>query len=141
LPEGTLVLVADGRKALVLRNHGDALHPNLKVERVFDAPPNPPTHEQGTDAPDRVIMGGIRSAVEPTDWHQMAERDFAGKVASALEAAHGREPIKALVVAAPPRALADLRRAMSEEVRRVVVAEIDKDLTKHPVHEIERHLT
>jgi protein required for attachment to host cells len=43
--------------------------------------------------------------------------------------------------AAPPRTLADLRKAMQPDVRKRVIAEIDKDLTKHPIFEIERHLT
>ena len=46
----------------------------------------------------------------------------------------------ALVVAAPPRTLAELRHAFHPDVQKHIVAEIDKDLTKHPVSEIERHL-
>ena len=45
-----------------------------------------------------------------------------------------------LVIAAPPRTLADLRRALHADVRKRIVAEVGKDLTKHPVHEIEAHL-
>jgi protein required for attachment to host cells len=48
---------------------------------------------------------------------------------------------KALVVVAPPRALADLRVAFHPEVKSRIIAEIDKDLTNHPVGEIEKHLT
>jgi len=44
---------------------------------------------------------------------------------------------KALVVIAPPRTLADLRDAFHADVKACVVAEINKDLTKHPVWEIE----
>jgi protein required for attachment to host cells len=36
--------------------------------------------------------------------------------------------------------LAELRRASSKLVRQITVAELDKDLTKLPVHEIERHI-
>jgi protein required for attachment to host cells len=48
--------------------------------------------------------------------------------------------VKALVVVAPPRTLADLRVAFHSDVKGRIIAEIDKDLTKHPVHEIEKHL-
>ena len=41
--------------------------------------------------------------------------------------------VKALVVAAPPRALAELRQAFRPDMKRHIIAEIDKDLTKHPV--------
>ena len=44
-----------------------------------------------------------------------------------------------LVVVAPPRTLAELRRAFHAEVKSRIVAEIDKDLTKEPIYEIERH--
>lgn len=39
-----------------------------------------------------------------------------------------------------PRTLADLRDAFHADVKACVVAEIHKDLTKHPVWEIEKHL-
>jgi protein required for attachment to host cells len=43
-------------------------------------------------------------------------------------------------VVAPARTLADLRRAFHDDVKKKIVAEVDKDLTKHPVGEIEKHL-
>jgi len=72
--------VADGRKALLLRNVGNELHPSLMLEASFDAPPNPRTHEQGTDTPGRAITLGRRSAMEQTDWHLRAEEAFVGEV-------------------------------------------------------------
>jgi protein required for attachment to host cells len=47
----------------------------------------------------------------------------------------------ALVVVAPPRTLADLRSAFHADVQARIIAEINKDLTKHPVGDIEKHLT
>jgi protein required for attachment to host cells len=49
--------------------------------------------------------------------------------------------VPALVVVAPPKTLADLRSAFHADVKSRVIAEINKDLTRHPVGEIERHLT
>ena len=48
--------------------------------------------------------------------------------------------VKTLVIVAPPRALADLRHAIHADVKSRIIAEIGKDLTKHPVDEIEKHL-
>jgi protein required for attachment to host cells len=132
-----LIVVCDGRKALILRNEGDEDFPNLKVHQVLEAPPNPATREQGSDKAPRAISGGRRSPIEQTDWHRLAEHEFAKATAKAINQAH----FKALILVAPARTLADLRAAISEKTRRAIVAEIDKDLTKHPVHEIERHLT
>ena len=47
---------------------------------------------------------------------------------------------KALIVVAPPRTLAELRNAFHSDVKACVVAEINKDLTKHSLGEIEKHL-
>ena len=141
IPHNALVFVGDGSKALFLRNEGDAEILNLKTERVFtDA--NPPTHEQGTDRPGRAFssVGSGRSSVSQTDWHKLEEHRFAGEVAAALERIVRERGVEALVVVAPPRALADLRKAFHADVKRKIVAEIDKDLTKHPIDQIEKHL-
>jgi protein required for attachment to host cells len=136
------VLVGDGRKALFLRNHGDAKFPDLRVERVF-TDDNPPTREQGTDKPGRAFasVGYRRSGMEPTDWHDIEEHRFAREVATALEKLVHERKVKTIVIASPPRTLAELRHALPSDVKKCVVAEVDKDLTKHPVHEIEKHLT
>jgi protein required for attachment to host cells len=142
LPHDALVFVGDGRKALFLRNAGDEKYPDLRIERVF-AEENPPTHEQGTDRPGRGVESGgthRRSSVEQTDWHHLEEQHFVSRVAAALEEVVRRRNVPAIVIAAPPKALADLRRAFHADVKAKIVAEVDKDLTKHPVDEIERHL-
>src|SRR4029077_10102601 len=112
IPHNALVFVGDGRKALVLRNEGDADFLNLKAERVF-TDKNPSTHEQGTDRPGRTYssMGPGRSSVSQTDWHALEEHKFAHEVAATLERIVRERAIEALVVVAPPRALADLRKA------------------------------
>jgi len=142
IPHHALVFVGDGRKALFLRNEGDEKFPDLKTEKVF-ADENPPSHEQGSDRPGHIGKGpqGRRSAVEPTDWHDIEEHHFVRKVAAAMEQAVRAGKVKALIVVAPPRTLADLRNALHADVKACVIAEINKDLTKHPVWDIEKHLT
>jgi len=142
IPHDALVFVGDGRKALFLRNAGDATLPNFKVERVF-TDEDPPTHEQGTDRPGRAFKRAgtnLRSAVETTDWHELEKERFAANVAAALERLVRAEKVKKIVVVAPPRTLAELRHAFHADVKNRIVAEIDKDLTKHPIWEIEKHL-
>jgi len=143
IPHDAFVLVGDGRKALFLRNEGDEKFPNLKTESVFQDD-NPPTHEQGSERPGRlskVLESGQRSAVEAVDWHDIEEHRFAKKVAAAMEDVMRARQVPALVVVAPPKTLADLRNAFHADVRARIIAEINKDLTKHPVGEIEKHLT
>ena len=142
IPHNALVFVGDGRKALFLRNDGDAQSPNLRTEKVFEEE-NPPTHEQGSDRPGRVseaAFAGRRSAVEPTDWHDIEEHRFARKVAAAMEQMIRVNKVKVLIVVAPPKTLAELRNAFHPDVKAYIVAEINKDLTRHPLGEIEKHL-
>jgi protein required for attachment to host cells len=141
IPHDAIVFVGDGHKALFLRNEGDGKFPNLKTERVF-VDTNPPTHEQGTDKPGRAYssVGPGHSAVEPIDWHLLEKHHFARVVAEALEKLVRERHTKAVVIAAPPRTLADLRQALHKDVKAHVIAEVDKDFTKQPVDEIEKHL-
>jgi protein required for attachment to host cells len=141
IPHDAYVFVGDGRKALVLRNDGDADIVNLKTEKVF-VDDNPPTREQGTERPGRAhsSVGPGRSSVSQTDWHDLEEHKFAHDVAAMLEKLVRERKIEALVVIAPPRALADLRKAFHADVKKKIVAELDKDLTKLPLYEIEKHL-
>ncbi|MGC1941542.1 MAG: host attachment family protein [Pseudolabrys sp.] len=142
LPHDAIVFVGDGHKALFLRNNGDEKFPNLVVERVF-VDNNPPTHEQGTDRPGRVFKRAAtdrRSSVAATDWHEIEKHRFAHQVAAALEKLVRAKKVEAIIIVAPPRTLADLRAALHADVNSKIVAEIGKDLTKHPTADIEKHL-
>lgn len=133
---GALVLVADGKKYLLLRNSGTLQQPTL----VFDGGGeigNPPTSAQGSDSPGRAFgMGAASSAMEQTDFHQLAEDRFAADIAAMLGRLAQAGDFDELVVVAPPKALAQLRDCFEGAVRGKIVAEVAKDLTKHPVGEI-----
>ena len=141
IPHNAMVFVGDGRKALFLRNEGDEKFPNLKTEQVFNSD-NPPTREQGSERPGRAngAAGAPRSSVEQTDWHDLEEHRFADEIAAALEKVVRDNKVGALVIVAPPRTLAELRRVFHNDVKQLIIAEIDKDLTMQPVYEIEKHL-
>jgi protein required for attachment to host cells len=142
IPHDAFVFVGDGRKALFLRNAGDEKFPDLKTERVF-VDENPPTHEQGSDRPGRAFKRAgtnLRSSVGDTDWHDLEEHRFVQRVAAAMERLVRERNVKSLIVVAPPRALADLRNAFHADVKSRILAEIDKDLTNHPIYDIEKRL-
>ena len=138
LKNGTILLVADGSKMLLLRNEGDAKYPDLRVfeHRSFE---NPPNHELMSDAPGvcHSSMGPGRSAYEEADPHQVNEDRFAAGAARALGQA-AKQNAGDLIVVAPPDTLGVLRRHYDRSVKERLVVEIDKDLTKHPVEEITR---
>jgi protein required for attachment to host cells len=138
---GDWVVVCDGAKALILENAGDGMHPNLKTREVHEQE-SARTNEQGTDAPGRSInsVGNRRSAMEQTDWHAQDEQRFLADLAKRLDIAVAGGETKSIIIVAPPRALGVLRQAYSSGLRGALKAEIDKDLVKMPVHEIEKKL-
>ena len=138
---GDLVVVCDGCKALILENRGNVEFPNLYMREVLEQD-DPLTHEQGTEAPGRVhqSMGNARSAIEQTDWHRDAERQFLEALTRELDAELIRSPRKRLTFVAAPRALGMLRQAYSPALKQAIVAEIDKDWVKMPIKEIEKKL-
>jgi protein required for attachment to host cells len=142
IPHNAWLLVGDGEKALILRNEGDADYPNLIVERMFEHD-NPPTREQGSDRPGRMpdASGTHRSAVENADWHRLGKAAFARTIADRLYKLAHAGRFDELIIVAPPHTLGELRGHLHSEVRARTIAEVDKTLTQHPVHEIERVLT
>jgi len=137
---GALVLVADGKKYLLLRNTGSAAHPRLTFESG-GSQQNPATAKQGSDKPGRAFGSGpARSVMEQTDFHQIAEDRFAGQIAEWLGQLARAGDYDELVVVAPPRCLAELRDQFEPSVTRRIVAQLDKDLTNHPVDEVCRIL-
>jgi protein required for attachment to host cells len=126
IPHDAMIFVGDGRKALFLRNDGDKKFLNLKTERVF-AEENPPTHEQGTDRPGvNVAHAGShrRVSMGDTDWHDLEEHRFVERVAAALENVVRSRDVPALVIVAPPRTLADLRRVFHADVKKLILQPI-----------------
>ncbi|RUY28340.1 Host attachment protein, partial [Mesorhizobium sp. M7A.F.Ca.CA.001.13.2.1] len=66
LKHGIWVIVADGEKALFLRNAGDNKYPNLEVVQEMQQD-NPPTREQGSDSPGRYREGTSEQRREEED--------------------------------------------------------------------------
>ncbi len=135
------VIVCDGAKALFLRNDGDAELVNLTVVD-HQSQPDEATRDLGSDRPGRVHQshGEGRSAMGDTDWHAEAEADFLKGVAEAVRTRVEAHEIKAMILIAPPKALGILRPELSSLPDGVLRAEIDKDMVKLTVPEIEKHL-
>ena len=140
IPTDTLVLVADGEKALFLRNEGDTKDLNLQVEKKLTQD-NPPTGEQAANRPGRMSDGGHhKSALDDTDWHELAKDRFAVDLAELLyKRAHSGD-FKNLVIVATPNTLGELRPHLHQEVVDKLIGELAKNLTNHPIDEIEKML-
>jgi protein required for attachment to host cells len=141
IPNGTHVLVTDGRKMLLLRNAGDAAFPDLRVVDEEEQP-DLPDRAQKSDAPGHTgsLATGRSSAYDEADFHEQGEALFATRTADRLNRQALAGEIESLVIVADPHTLGTLRRHYREPLRDRLLAEIGKDLVKHPVSEIERIL-
>lgn len=141
LAHGVWVLVADGEKAMFLENVTDGQDPFLRVVRL-ESQENPPHGDQVSDRPGRMpdTGKGQRSAMEDPDWHLLAKDRFAAELSDILYRLAGRKAFEKLVLVAPPKTLGALRDGLHKDVRAHVVAEVDKDMTNHPVPKIEELL-
>ena len=138
IPHDSFVLVADGRKSLFFRNEGDGEFPNLIVEEK-EADHNPPHGEQASDLAGRAA-NTRGSSMEEVDFHQQEEDRFAAATAAMLKDRALSNDYESLIVVAPPRTLGELRKHYHKEVEKRLAGEVPKDLTGHPVAEIEKIL-
>ena len=136
IAHGTLVLAADGGKAVLFRNEGDEKYAVLET-LAHEEFANPPTHEVGSDRPGRSFSstGRRRSAFSETDWHRQGEERFARRAADMLgKAVEGNDA--GLVIVAPAQFLGSLRNQLKPSVKRRLLAEIAKDLVHHETDDI-----
>ncbi|MBM1688874.1 host attachment family protein [Sulfitobacter geojensis] len=139
LKNGTWVIIADGEKALFLENQTDGEDPFLEVFRE-EGQENPPNRDQAANRRGRFNDGPSvhRSAVDDTDWHQLAKDRFAGELADILYQKAHAGAFEQIVLVAPPGTLGELRHQMHQEVSNKVIGEIDKTLTNHALDDIEK---
>ena len=141
LPTGTIVALADGGRYLLFVNRGDEDIVNLR-HLSHQAQPVPPTRALGRERPGRfpgVRPGG--GSPEAADLHERAEQSFGKDLMERLRQMAHMHKIRHLVILADPDTLGELRAQYDETIRKVLMAEIPRDLLKHPVPDIERAIS
>jgi protein required for attachment to host cells len=138
LPHNALVLVADGRKMLFFRNHGDEEQIDLRTE-AHDQREELKDREIKSDAPGTVqqSFGYGRSTYEETDFQQQEEDRWIKDAAEELKDRALRNDFDALAIVAPPKALGVLRKCLHKEVEKRMVCTANKEMSGRPVPEIE----
>jgi protein required for attachment to host cells len=138
LPHDALVLVADGRKMLFFRNHGDEEQIDLRTE-AHDARDERKDRQIKTDAPGLVqqSFGSGRSTYEEPDFHQQEEDRWIKDAADELKDRALRNDYDALAIVAPPKALGVLRKCLHKEVEKRVICTVNKEMSGRPVPDIE----
>ena len=75
------------------------------------------------------------------DTHKNHERgEFARSLGQHLDSARSQGKFKKLILMSPPKFLGDLRKNLSTETNRFVVSEVDKNLVRHNIADIEAHM-
>lgn len=126
LPKGTVVAFADGEKLNLFRNAGDEARLQL-VAVPHDA----------IDSDPGVSTGHQSSAANPDHGQSGEDRFSAGIVQHLNQQALGGK-IENLVIVAAPRALGEMRKHYHKALSAVLLSEIAKDLTGHPLADIEK---
>lgn len=140
VPSNSIVLVADGRKRLLLRNEGDAMAPNLIVVNAVEES-SQRTRDMVTDSAGRAFAprsGG--GALPAADAHDVEERRFAAETADMLCRGVMSGEFCDVIVVAPPKTLGELRKHYRADVENRILREVGKNMTGSPVGEIEKVL-
>jgi protein required for attachment to host cells len=138
LPHNALVLVADGRKMLFFRNHGDENQIDLRTE-AHGARKQRKDREIKSDAPGTVkqSFGTGHSTYEEADFQQQEEDRWIKDAADELKARALRNDFDALAIIAPPKALGVLKKCLHKEVERRLLCTVNKEMSGRPVPDIE----
>lgn len=129
------ILVADGSRARIVRYDANGKHSD---DLVFEAD-HKQLKEIMADKPGRSFasMGAKRSAMEyHSDPVRQQTEDFAALLSERLEQGRIAGEFERIAIVAEPRMLGAIRPRIPHVLGSMVVAEIDKDLTKLPVHEL-----
>ena len=140
LPNNTLVLVADGRKALFLRNQGDEQRIDLRTasHRTRDDRKDSDIKSDASgQSPAPAGTGLPGGTMGEPDFHQQEEDRFARDLAEKINAMALAGQFDALVVVAPARTMGELRPLWHKEVSARILGEHVKEMTDRPIPDIE----
>ena len=138
----TWVLVADGARARIFRNLGPGNGIDREAVKEFEGS-TALSRDIACDRPGRTFDSagpGRHAMAPPSDPHEHEQVNFLREVVAYIEKASQKKSFDRLVIVAPPTALGTLRAQLSGPLATKVTGELNKDLTKVPVHEIAGHL-
>ncbi len=124
---GAIIVAIDGAKMALYRNRGKDFAADLEVLE-HSAKYTASTSAMGTAKPGRTFrsMGSGRSAYQTANYHQVEEDQFAKAAVEKLNILAQQSNLDFIVVAAP-HVLGVMRKHYSGDLRKRIVAEIDKD--------------
>ena len=125
----TWVVVCDSSRARIL-SYAKKADPWDQVEEIDNPAGRARRNDLVTDRPGRVRQSGTgaKAGLEPhTDPTDVERHRFAARLGEMLQHGFDLRDYSALVLVAPPALLGELRKELSDPVRRIVTTEIGKD--------------
>jgi protein required for attachment to host cells len=139
----TWVVAADGERAAFFHNDGvgKGLQPMPELNALREGAD---THDMMSDKQGSMRGGpgsaGSGAMLPRNDPHEFEEKRFIQQLAHELDEAALAKRFDRLIIAAPPRALGNLRKAISKQTAARVIAEYDKDFTKSSAPDLAAHV-
>ena len=135
-----MIVIADGEHVRFVRPGSGR---TLRTERTIDSiAAHRRSSDLGSDRPGASYHSGSTAhhAFLPRhEPHALEREQFADAVAGLIKSGSGADGFDDLVLAAPPRILAAIRKALDPETDARVIGALAKDLVKTPDHELWTH--
>jgi protein required for attachment to host cells len=128
LPVNALVVIANGERCCIMRNIGTPLEPRL--ERVRELDLELTNFSAGVGLPDPA-----RGHNGSTNLDELAH---GAAIAEWLNAEALKGQLQELVIIADPKTLGQIRQHCHQELQKLIVGEIAKDLTNSPLPAIQQ---
>ncbi|MDB5654043.1 MAG: AtsE [Tardiphaga sp.] len=125
LPTDTIVAVADGEKLHLFRNTGTETEMSLVAAA-----------DQDVEA--IAGAGGSNSSSANPDESRVEEAGFATGIVDMLNKRVLAGKFSNIVIIAAPKTLGEMRKHYHKKLEEALVGEIAKDLTGHPIADIEK---
>ncbi len=129
-----IILVCDAKRGLIMRNQGNQ---PLHLEQEFHNDLAATSHQLGSSPPGRTSNKvGPGSAVATTNYHDQEKMRFIQTLAKSFIAYAQAHIDAAIIMIAPPKSLALLRQATAVDFKHRNVTEINKDITKNTIEDM-----
>lgn len=139
--KSTWVIVADNGRGRIFEMQQQHL---VEIEDFVNPAEREDNADLKTDAYGRLFGKGERSEGHTAEPHltpkEYEAELFAHRIAKYLDEARNRNKYSQLYLIAAPKFLGVLRKSLDEEVMKLVGREIDLDLTRASIPELEQHL-
>jgi len=139
--KSTWILVADNSRVRIF-TADTPTSPLEEIEGIAHTEARLHDREITSDLPGKIKSSGAggHTFEQPTDPKKHEAEVFAHSVAQHLEEAHNANKFRQLLIIAEPSFLGLLRNQLSEQIKKLVSFELDKNITKHSAADIRQHL-